>query len=346
MIKTKTVVSHQPPSGEVVIYQPRAGKLTLNVRLHNDTVWLTLQQLADLFKRDKSVISRHIANIYQEKELNRRGTVANFATVQTEGGRAITRSLEYYNLDVIISVGYRVKSKQGTQFRIWASKVLKDYLVQGFSLNQKRLRDKENLSFKRLEQAVAVLQGTLVSRYLNRDEAVGLLQVISDYARSWLLLHHFDQGGWPALNGKATAPKYNLSYDAAQAAIKELKSDLMDKKEASDLFGFDPSQALVGILAAINQTYGRRQLYQSLEDKAAHLFYLIIKDHIFTDGNKRIAAFLLIIYLARNNYLLNSKGERKINDNTLVALALLVAESKPTQKEVMIELIKHFIGSN
>lgn len=332
--------------GEVIIYQP-AGKISsLEVRLNKDTVWLTQAQLSQLFVKNKRTISEHILNIYREKELNKRATVRKFRTVQTEGARKIVRFLEYYNLDVIISVGYRVKSKQGTRFRVWASKVLKDHLVQGFTINQNRLKDKTSLSFKKLEQAVNVLQNTLLGRYLDRDEAVGLLQVITDYTQSWLLLNAYDQGELPGLGKGLVNVKYQLSYDHALAAINELKSQLTDKKQASELFGLDKSSSLVGILAAVNQTYGGRELYTSLEDKAAHLFYLIIKDHPFVDGNKRIAAFLLIIYLARNNYLLNKKGERKINDNTLVALALLVANSQPKQKDIIVQLVKHFIATD
>ncbi|MBU1038753.1 type II toxin-antitoxin system death-on-curing family toxin [Patescibacteria group bacterium] len=330
--------------GEVIIYQPTGKISSLEVRLNKDTVWLTLQQMADLFNRDKSVISRHLTNIYKEKELNKSATVAKYATVQNEGNRQIKRALEYYNLDAIISVGYRVNSKQGTRFRVWASKVLKDHLVQGFTLNQNRLKDQTGLSFKKLEQAVSVLQNTLLNRYLDREEAIGLLQVITDYTQSWLLLHSYDQGVLPALAKELQNIKYRLSYDQAVPAISELKNQLVDKKQASDLFGLDKSNSLVGILAAVNQTYAGRELYFSLEDKAAHLFYLIIKDHPFVDGNKRIASFLLIIYLARNNYLLNKKGQRKIADTTLVALALLVASSQPKQKDIMIQLVKHFIS--
>ncbi len=330
--------------GEVVIYQPKGSVAILNVRLNRDTVWLTLQQMADLFGRDKSVISRHLSNIYKEKELSKTATVAKYATVQNEGSRQIKRVLEYYNLDAVISVGYRVNSKQGTKFRIWASRVLKDHLVKGFTINQNRLKDRSSLNFKKLEQAVGALQNTLASRYLDRDEAVGLLKVITDYTQSWLLLNAYDQGQLPDLTKKLVNIKYRLSYDHARSAIDELKSQLADKKQASELFGLDKNNSLVGILAAVNQTYGGRDLYDGLEDKAAHLFYLIIKDHPFVDGNKRIASFLLIIYLARNNYLLNKKGERKINDNTLVALALLVAGSQPKQKDIMIQLVKHFMA--
>ncbi len=331
----------EPNKGEIVIYKTKEGKNSLDVKLERETVWLNINQMTELFGRDKSVISRHIKNVFETKELTEDSTVAFFATVQKEGKRLIEREIEYYNLDVIISVGYRVNSKQGTQFRIWANQVLKDHIIKGYTINPKRLPE---VNFKELEQALVLIKGILNNKQLSSDEATGLLKVITDYANSWILLQQYDKNQLEEPK-KKHKPKYILSYEKSIEAISKLKADLKSKKEASDLFGNQRDKSFEGIIANLYQTFDSEELYPGIEDKAAHLLYFIIKDHPFTDGNKRIGAFLFILFLSNNRYLFKSNGERKINDNTLVALALLIAESNPKQKDTMIKLVMNFLNN-
>ena len=324
----------EPAKGEIVIYQTKGGKTSLEVKLEKDTVWLTQQQLTHLFDRDRTVVTKHINNIFKEKELDEKSNVQKMHIPNSD------KPVAFYSLDVIISVGYRVKSKQGTQFRIWANQVLRDYLVKGYTVNPKRLPE---VNFKELEQALVLIKGTLNNKQLTSDEATGLLKVITDYANSWILLQQYDKNQLEEPK-KKHKPKYIITYEKALEAISKLKSDLRSKKEASDLFGNQKDKSFGGIIANLYQTFGGDELYPSIEDKAAHLLYFIIKDHPFTDGNKRIGALLFILFLSNNGYLFKENGERKINDNALVALALLIAESNPKQKDVMIKLIMNFIS--
>ena len=334
---------NQDNKGEILIYKSLDGKAALEVRLHDETLWLNLNQLSSFFGRDKSVISRHINNITKTGELKRDSTVAFFATVQDEGGRQIERQIEYYNLDMIISVGYRVNSIRGTQFRIWATKILKDYIVKGYTLNQKRIKELKEKQLTEFEEAVSLIKKTIETKQLSSSETAGLLHVITDYANSWLLLQKYDEGKLEI--SRKTRSLFVFEYDDAVQAINELKKNLITKKEASDLFGIERGEGLKSILGNISQTFGGEELYPSIEEKAAHLLYFIIKDHPFADGNKRIGSFLFIVFLARNKYLFKKNGERKINDNALVALALLIAESAPKQKDIMIKLIMNFLAN-
>lgn len=324
--------------GEVIIYQTEGGKSLLEVHLGKETVWLTLNQMADLFERDKSVISRHLQSIYSTGELERRATVAKNATVQDEGGRKVSRNIEWYNLDAIISVGYRVNSKRGTQFRIWATSVLKDHLLKGYSLNHKRLAEK---GLADMEQAVALLSRTLQRHELVTDEGKAVLEVVARYARTWALLLRYDEDRLE-LPKKSHPPKQSLDYGRTGESIKALRDDLLARGEATGLFGQEREHHLQGILGNLDQTFGGRELYGSVEEKAAHLLYFVIKDHPFSDGNKRIGAFLFLLFLKEND-LLDQSG---INDNALVALALLIAESDPRQKELMIRLIMNLLAGD
>lgn len=330
----------QENRGEIVIYKSGKKDVVLEAHLREESIWLSLDQMAGLFGRDKSVISRHIKNIFKEKELSAKSVVANFATTAADGK---TYQVDYYNLDVIISVGYRVKSHNGVKFRMWATRVLKDHLVKGYTLNRKRLKELKGEELKAFEGAVALIRQTIASRALTSKEESGLLHVITEYAHTWALLQQYDKN-------ELTAPKkmkkasYALDYTEAQQAIMRLKNDLTAKHEASELFGRERGGNLEGILRGIYQTFGGDELYPSVEEKAAHLPYFVIKDHPFADGNKRVGSLLFIIFLSRNKYLLRKNGESKINDNALVAIALLIAESKPNQKDVMIRLIMHFLA--
>ena len=317
---------------EIQIFKTEKGT-EIEVQFDNESFWLSLNEIATLFERDKSVISRHLKNIYKERELDERATVAKNATVQKEGARKIQRKIEFYNLDAILSVGYRVNSKRGTQFRQWATQRLKDFLVKGMAINQKRLDE--------LQQTVQLIQKS-IGEETNLTEAKGLLNIITQYTRSFVLLNQYDSN---TIEQKEVSDNitYEIKYDEAKTAIAELKKLLKKKKEATNLFGNEKDQSFEGTLQSIVQTFGDKYLYPSIEEQAAHLLYFIIKNHPFTDGNKRIGAFLFIWFLDKNKHRFKKSGELKINDNALVALALLVAQSNPAEKELMIKLITRFV---
>lgn len=320
----------------IVIFE--SGDQPVQVRLEGETAWLSLQQLAELFERDKSVISRHLRNIYDSGELTREATDAKNATVQKEGNREVLREIESYNLDAIISVGYRVNSTRATRFRQWATQVLRQHLVDGYTLNQHRLKER-GIAF---EQALDLLSCTLANQQLVSAEGEAVLRVIADYARSWSLLQAYDEQsltGQTATQGDMRA----LHLDAVLAAIAQLKAELIAKGEATALFGQLRGDGLASAIATIEQGFGDALFYPNVASRAAHLLYFVIKNHPLADGNKRTGSFLFLWYLRLNQHLLARPVERLINDNTLVALALLVAESKPDQKELMVRLVEHFI---
>jgi len=317
--------------GEILIYKAKDGSQQLEVMLEQETVWLTQKQITELFDRERTVITKHIGNIFKEKELEEKSVCAKFAHTAGDGK---TYETQYYNLDVIISVGYRVKSKRGTQFRQWATQRLKEHLVKGYTINEKRLAD--------LEQTIKLVRQTGQAKELSATEAKGLLEIITNYTQSFILLNQFDSNSLPEakLNENIT---YEIEYSEAVKAIAELKKQLMKKKEASDLFGNERDGAFGGILNSVVQTFGGEYLYKSIEAQAAHLLYFVIKNHPFTDGNKRIGAFLFVWFLEKNRHRFKKSGELKINDNALVALALLVAQSNPDDKELMVSLVINLI---
>ncbi|KKP98056.1 MAG: Fic/DOC family protein [Candidatus Moranbacteria bacterium GW2011_GWD2_36_12] len=322
-------------TGEIIIYKSASGP-KLEVHLKKETVWLSLDQIANLFGRDKSVISRHIKNVFGEKELDKKAVVANFATTAADGK---IYKVEYYNLDVIISVGYRVKSQQGVGFRIWATKTLKQHLIQGYTINEKRLfEEKEKLN--KLQETIVFLQQKSRTKLLKGQERE-IIDLLADYAKTLTILEQYDKSSLKELrDGKAT---FVLTYEKCQKIVSELRRELMAKNEAGDFFGNERGGAFEGIIKNLYQTFGGKQLYANLESKAAHLLYLIIKDHPFSDGNKRAAAFLFVYFLDANKYLFRKNGERKINDNALAALALLIAQSAPKEKDQMIALITQLL---
>jgi prophage maintenance system killer protein len=324
--------------GEIIFYESEPGKDQIEVKLENDTIWLNINQIATLFERDKSVISRHLSNIYKEGELDRTSTVAKNATVQSEGGREVSREIEFYNLDAILSVGYRVNSIRGTQFRIWANGILKDYLTRGYSIDKKRFLE-QSRQLDELKQTVRLLENVIESKDLNSDEATGLLKVITDYAYALDVLDKYDH---QTLEIEAISPKelFQITYPAAIEAIKGLK----EKFGGSRLFGNEKDESFQGSLAAIYQTFAGKDLYPSVEEKAANLLYFVVKNHSFSDGNKRIAAFLFVWFLDKNSILYRPDGSRKIADNALVALTLMIAESKPVEKEVMVKVVVNLIN--
>jgi len=323
---------------QIVIYKAK-DEIKLEVKLEKETVWLTQKQIAHLFQIDRSVVTKHVRNILKDKELERKSVCAIFAHTAEDGK---SYHVEFFNLDMIISVGYRVNSKRATQFRIWATRILKEYVLKGYVLNQKRLSEVKEKKLEEFERAVGLIKQTIDSKKLSGDEEKGLLRVITEYANSWVLLNKFDKRKI-ALPAKTTKDIFRIDYEFAKDAILELKKDLLSKKEAGSLFGQESQYGLNRIIGSIHQTFGKKDLYPGIEEKAAHLLYFIIKDHPFTDGNKRIGSFLFIVFLARNKYLLRKNGEKKINDNALVALALLIAESKPKDKNIMIALTTNLL---
>ena len=327
-------------NNQIIIYSGGGKAPKVEVKMGKETVWLSLDQMAVLFGRDKSVISRHIKNIFAEKELKRDSVVAKYATTAADGK---VYNVDYFNLDVIISVGYRVKSKNGTQFRLWANKVLRDHIIKGYTVNRERLGQLQGRRLDELESAVTLIRCTIETRRLTGTQEKGLLRVITEYANSWILLTKYD-------NHQISAPKnisrtkYVMTYDEAVVAIESMKRQLAKKLGDSDLYGRQRQDGLLAIIGALYQTYARKPLYPSIEHQAAHLLYFVIKDHPFVDGNKRIGAYLFIYFLSRTNYLLKKNGEKKINDSALVSLTLLVAESDPKEKDVIVKLIMNFIA--
>lgn len=327
-------------NSSVILYQAEDGSLKTEVPMQGDTVWLNQKQMAELFGKDVRTVNEHIQNIYKEDELSPKSTIRDFRIVRQEGNRKVTREIEHYSLDVIISVGYRVKSKQGTQFRIWATKILKEYLVQGYALDQERLK-KQKQQIKELEKTLILFQQAQ-SDVLSQSEATGLLSVLTEYTHTFILLNQYDTGNFPE-GGLNTNITCEINYPAAVKAIDDLKRSLINQNEATELFGRPKDESFQGILGNIVQSFGEEYLYPSIEEQAAHLLYFIIKNHPFSDGNKRIGAFMFIWFLQLNKHHLKQSGEVKINDNALVAIALLVAQSDPTQKEFMIKLIINLI---
>ena len=317
---------------KIVIYEDVNGEIKLDVSLENDTLWLSQKQLEVLFDRDKSVISRHIKNIFKDEELDKNSVVAKNATTATDGK---IYQVEYYNLDMIISLGYRVNSKRATSFRVWATKILKDYIINGYSINNKRLQQK---GLKELNETISLLKNTISNAQIELNEAKDLLDVILNYSRTWTLLQGYDEDSLK-IDFVSKEAKFILDSDEAKNYIAQLKDELIKKGEATELFGREKAGEFEGILRNIYQTFGGIDLLESVEEKAANLLYYIIKGHPFNDGNKRIGAFMFILFLSKNNMLYKSNGELKINDNALVALSLMTAKSDPKQKDTIINLI-------
>lgn len=321
-----------------LVYQAKDGSLHLEVSLEDDTIWLTQKQMSELFKKDVRTINEHIQNIYVEEELLQKSTIRKFRIVRMEGNREITRNIEHYNLDVVISVGYRVKSNEGTRFRVWANKVLKDYLISGYALDQQRLKSSQ---IQEIQKTLNLFKKAQL-KDLNQSETKGLLNILTEYTHSFILLNQFDSDNFPE-GGLNTNVTKEINLSEASQAIDKLKQQLISKDEATELFGNPKDDSFQGILGNIVQSFGGEYLYPSIEEQAAHLLYFIIKNHPFTDGNKRIGAFIFIWFLQLNQHHLKTTGEVKINDNALVAIALLVAQSLPDQKETMIKLIINLI---
>ncbi|MDO8569265.1 MAG: virulence protein RhuM/Fic/DOC family protein [bacterium] len=327
----------------IIIYRDRRGNVELRTDIKKETIWATQAQIAELFDVFPQAVTRHLKNIYKEKELSKLATCSKIEQVQFEGSRKIKRSLDFYNLDAVIAIGYRVNSKKATRFRIWATKTLREYIIKGIAINTERIKKLHQEGLKDLRLKIQFIQNTIRKRELDKTEVDSLLSVISDYANSWLLLRKYDNGDLILKKGKRKE-KHPIEYEFARSAIDELKLKLTAKDEAGDLFGNERDESFKGVLKTIYQTFAGQELYGSLEEKAAHLLYFLIKDHPFSDGNKRIGSFLFILFLDRNAMLYRKNREKKISDNTLVALALLIAESDPKEKEIMIALTTNLIA--
>ncbi|SSC09332.1 virulence protein RhuM/Fic/DOC family protein [bacterium endosymbiont of Bathymodiolus sp. 5 South] len=319
----------------IEIYQTEDGQTQIEVLLNNESLWLNLQQIATLFDRDKSVISRHLGNIFKTDELDKHSVVANNATTAKDGK---TYQVDYYNLDVIISVGYRVNSKKGTQFRIWATQRLKEHLLQGYTLNQQRFEQ----NAKALQQALKLIEKTAKSPDLTLDAGRGLTEIVSRYTQTFLWLQAYDEGLLEEPTGEAGGDLPTAEH--AMQSLEVLKKSLMERGETTDLFARPRAEGLQGIFGNLEQSVFGEPAYPTIESKAAHLLYFVVKNHPFSDGNKRSGAFLFVDFLHRNRRLLNAENEPVINDTGLAALTLLVAESDPKQKETLIRLIMHMLS--
>jgi prophage maintenance system killer protein len=325
---------------QALIYQTDDGSFQTEVHLKSETVWLSQKQMSELFGTSIDNIGLHLKNIYSDSELSAEATSEDYSVVRIEGSRKVNRLIKHYNLDAIISVGYRVNSRKGTQFRIWANRILKEYLLQGYALNEAKLKQYSE-QIEKLKDALYLIQNAQES-LLKDSEAQGLLYILTEYTHSFILLNQFDTGNFPkdGLNTKITK---EINTEEAKVAIQDLKQKLIVLNEATSLFGHPKDNSFNGILGNIVQSFGGEYLYQSIEAQAAHLLYFIIKNHPFTDGNKRIGAFMFVWFLQKNKHLLKSNGKIKINDNALVTISLLVAQSDPNQKDIMIDLIINLI---
>lgn len=328
-------------NNEIIVFKPKDGDTEFQVVLdgEHDTVWATEQQIMELFRKARRTIGEHIKNIYEEGELDKDSTWREFRQVQKEGNREVSRKVSVYNLDVIISVGYRVKSKVGVEFRRWATQRLKEYFLKGYAINQKLLQSEQN-RIKLLQKEVNLLNRELLET--QRTLTDGLLSIISHYSKSFELLEKYDKDELSSENLNKEVI-YTINYDDVKEAIQQLKSDLISKGEASHLFGNEKDNSFQGILGSISQTVFGDLAYPTIEEQAAQLLYSIIKGHPFSDGNKRIGSFVFVWFLEQNNYHLNENRERKISDNTLVALALAVAQSVSEQKDTIKKLIMNMI---
>ena len=321
--------------GEILIYQTEDGQAVLDVKLENEMVWLSQEMMSKLFEKDRTVIGRHIRNIYQEGELEKDGTCAFFAHMGVTGMQEY--STMYYNLDVIISVGYRVKSKRAVTFRRWATNILKEYLVKGYAVRQQLMEDR----YLELKQLVQVMGRTVQLEENLDDQVRSVLDVVVDYTYGLDTLDRYD---YQALTVERTTneEKFHATFDLAMGAIAALKN----KFGGSDLFGLPKDSSFASSIGQIYQTWEGKDLYPSVEEKAAMLLYLVVKNHSFVDGNKRIAATLFLWFLENNGLLYHSDGTKRIGDNALVALTLLIAESKTDEMDMMVKVVVNLINRN
>ena len=325
------------PNNEILIYQTEDGQTQVDVRMENDTVWLTQAQMAELFQTDRTSIVRHINNIYKVEELDRESTCAKIAQVQMEGSRTVTRYIPIFNLDMIISVGYRVNAKRGIKFRQWANRILKEYLTKGYAVNDRLRRDQ----LGELRQLVQVVGRTLQSQDITQTtDGQALFDVVVDYTYALDTLDNYDYERLSIERTTSPEVPFRATYDNAMAEIRRLHA----KFGGSQWFGNEKDDSFKSSIGQIYQTFGGEELYPSVEEKAAMLLYLVTKNHSFSDGNKRIAATLFLWFLNNNGVLYRPDGTKRIADNTLVALTLMIAESRTEEKDVMVKVVVNLIN--
>ena len=325
---------------DIVIYEN--GNVELKATVENETLWLNQKQIAELFEVQRPTITKHISNIFKNSELDEK-VVCSILEHTTKHGaienKKQTKKTKLYNLDAIISIGYRVNSQKATQFRIWATGILKEYMINGYVLNRDKLQKRK---LQELDQTIQLIKQGLESKNLTTTEAKGFVKIISSYAKSWALLQGYDEQSLKEIV-QTKEERFVLDYNEAKEAIEELKKTLIAKGEATELFGREKAGEFKGNLLNIYQSFGGVDLLPSLESKAANLLYYVIKGHPFNDGNKRIGAYLFVLFLHKNGILYKSNHETKINENTLVSVALLVAQSLPNQKEIIIKLVMNML---
>lgn len=318
--------------GEIIIYQTPEGKTELEVKLERETLWLDQYQLADLFQTDRTSILKHIKNIYETDELPESSTCAKFAQVRKEGKRSITRQILHYNLDMILSVGYRVNSKRGTQFRIWANNILKEYLMEGYALNEKRLSDRET-ELQRLKTGIQLLERSILNQAKGLDQAKSLVNIIADFSMGLSILDDYDNERLD-VSGRTEKEAARISYEECKGIIGQMTDEFN-----SALFGQEKDSSFQSSIGQIYQSFSGKDLYPSIEEKAAVLLYLIVKNYSFVDGNKRIAAAIFLYFLNKNGMLYRKDETTLIDGNTLASLTLMIAESNPREMETVKRII-------
>jgi prophage maintenance system killer protein len=326
--------SEMENKGEIIIYQKEGGKTEITVKLHRESLWLSLNQISDLFERDKSVISRHIKKIFIEEELSKDSVVAFFATTAADGK---TYNVEYFNLDLILSVGYRVNSKRGTQFRIWANNVLKEYLIKGYALNEKRLSDREN-ELQTLKTGIQLLERSITKQAQQLDQARTLVNIIVDFSNGLGILDDYDNERLDT-TGLTEKEAAVISYEECKEIIIQIKDEFN-----SLLFGQEKDGSFKSSIGQIYQSFAERPLYPSIEEKAAMFLYLVVKNHSFIDGNKRIAATLFLYFLNKNGMLYRQDKTALIDGNTLASITLMIAESNPGEMETVKRIIMSILN--
>ena len=322
----------------IKIFQTKDKRTEIQVIVQSESVWLSQKQMSELFEKDSDTIGLHLRNVYKSGELTEKATTEKYSVVQKEGNRNVKRTIKLYNLDAIISVGYKVNSKRGVQFRIWANQVIKDYLINGFAINEKRLKAQiDNLNS--LKETVRLLTKMTEQKKLTSEESEGLLKIVSDYAYALDVLDQYDYQNLK-ISDTSEGELYRITYKEAIKKISQLRKFYGN----SHLFGKEKDNSFKSSISTIYQTFDKKDLYPSIEEKAANLLYLVTKNHSFVDGNKRIAAFLFLYFLEKNNLLFKENGEKRIPDNALVALTLMIAVSQPSEKDIMIKVIVNLIN--
>ena len=322
------------PGGEIAVYEASNGEVALNVRLEQETVWLTRGQMAAVFASTSENIRQHLRNIFVDGELEESATTKDFLLVRSEGDRRVRRRIRHYNLDAIISVGYRVNSKRAVRFRQWATRTLREHLVSGYTLNERRLAER---GLREARETLDLLARTLRSQSMVSGAGEAVLELVTRYADTWRLLLEYDEDRLEAPTG-ARPPSAALDHEQAVAAIADFRTALIARGEASSLFGNPRGEALEGILGNVEQTMFGKPLYRTREEKAANLLYFLVKDHPFTDGNKRIGSLLFLLYLRQEGL------RHDLNPQALTALTLLIAESAPADKDLLVRLIVNLLA--